>query len=254
MSTDTSVQTSILEARNITKSFEAVRALRGVSLEVHAGEVVGLVGDNGAGKSTLVKVLSGTIRPDSGQVVVDGRERDFNTANDARKAGIETVFQDLSLIHSLDITQNVFLNRELFRAGLLGRLLFTDDSRMRRDLLDGFAKLGLSLPQPETKVAALSGGQRQAVAIARAVLWGSHIVLLDEPNAALGVKQTEIVLSFIERLKEHRVGVIFISHNMEYVFRVSDRIVVLRLGQKVFEGARSAVTQSEIVSHITGAK
>jgi ABC-type sugar transport system ATPase subunit len=250
----TTIGAPILEARNIRKSFEAVRALRDVSLELHAGEVIGLVGDNGAGKSTLVKILSGTIRPDSGQLVVDGAERNFDSANHARKAGIETVFQDLSLIHSLDITQNIFLNRELFRPGFLGKLLWTDNRRMRNEVVAGFSKLGLTLPQPETKVAALSGGQRQAVAIARAVQWGSHIVLLDEPNAALGVKQTEIVLSFIERLKQHQVGVIFISHNMEYVFRVSDRIIVLRLGRKVFDGAKAEVTPRELVSHITGAR
>ena len=254
MSAITAMQAPILEVRNISKSFEAVRALRDVSLELRAGQVVGLVGDNGAGKSTLVKIMSGTIRPDSGQILVDGTERVFSHANDARKAGIETVFQELSLIHSLDITQNVFLNRELFVPGPLEKLKWTDNRRMRRELLAGFSKLGLTLPQPETKVAALSGGQRQAVAIARAVLWGSHIVILDEPNAALGVKQTEIVLSFVERLKEHGVGVIFISHNMEYIFRVSDRIVVLRLGQKVFEGSKSEITPSELVSKITGAR
>jgi len=244
----------ILELDSVSKRFEAVRALRRVSLALHAGEVVGLVGDNGAGKSTLVNVISGSLRADRGRILVDGVERQFAGAADARRSGIETVFQSLALIHSLSITDNVFLNRELFHPGLLGRLYVMDRRRMRRHVMEGFEQLGLTLPPPETKVAALSGGQRQAVAIARAVLWGSHIVLLDEPNAALGVKQTEIVLSFVEELKQHAVGVIFISHNMQQVLRIADRVVVMRLGEKVFDGPRQGLEPEDLVALITGAR
>jgi ABC-type sugar transport system ATPase subunit len=244
----------VLEARAITKNFGAVRALHSVSVALRRGEVIGLVGDNGAGKSTLVNVLAGALRPDSGEIVLDGMPHAFETPSHARAAGIETVFQYLSIIPTLDIAENVFLNREQYRPGILGRLRVMDKARMRREVTEGFERLGLSLPAPATKVGALSGGQRQAVAIARAVLWGQKIVLLDEPAAALGVKQTEIVLQFVERLKRHGVGVIFISHNMQHVLRVADRIVVLRLGEKVYDGPKGSATASDIVAMITGVR
>jgi ABC-type sugar transport system ATPase subunit len=158
------------------------------------------------------------------------------------------------LIPTLDIAENVYLGRELVRQGSAGRRLrWMDKARMRRQVEEGFARLGLSLPSVRTKVGALSGGQRQAVAIARAVLWGSHIVLLDEPTAALGVRQTEIVLSFVERLKVHGVAVVLVSHNMQHVMRVADRIVVLRLGEKTFDGAKAEVTGTQLVGLMTGA-
>jgi ABC-type sugar transport system ATPase subunit len=245
----------VLEARAISKRFGAVQALSDVSLVLHAGEVLGLVGDNGAGKSTLIHILSGTIRPDDGGISVDGVDHTFDHASQAREAGIETVFQFLSLIPTLDIAENIFLQREQFGPGRVRRAMrWMDKAGMRRQVAEGLAKLGLVLPSPKTKVAALSGGQRQAVAIGRAVLWGSHIVLMDEPVAALGVRQTEIVLSFVERLKAHGIAVVFITHNMQHVLRVADRIIVLRLGKKVFDGAASAVTGSDLVSLITGAQ
>ncbi|MHB2028393.1 MAG: ATP-binding cassette domain-containing protein [Acidimicrobiales bacterium] len=250
----TTLAPPILEAKDLSKNFEAVRALRNVSLSLYAGEVIGLVGDNGAGKSTLVNVLSGTLRPDGGRVFVKGEEHRFASAADARKAGIETVFQSLALIPGLSICDNVFLSREVYRKGILGRAHFMDRRRMNDEVLQGLRRLGVALPPPTTKVAALSGGQRQAVAIARAVLWGSQIVLMDEPNAALGVTQTELVLSFVEELKNHEVGVVFISHNMEQVLRVSDRVAVMRHGEKVFEGPRSGLEPHDLVSLITGAK
>jgi ABC-type sugar transport system ATPase subunit len=246
--------TPLLEVRHISKAFQAVRALRDVSFVLHAGEVLGLVGDNGAGKSTLINILAGSLKPDSGEIIVDGVSHVFETPSHARREGIETVFQNLSLIPTLDMAENVYLGRELFGPPAVAKMLrWMDKRRMRREVEQGFAALGLSLPSTKTKVAALSGGQRQAVAIARAVLWGSRIVLLDEPTAALGVKQTEIVLSFIERLKSHGVGVIFISHNMPQVLRVADRIVVLRLGRKVFDGPRSELTSARLVAFMTGA-
>jgi ABC-type sugar transport system ATPase subunit len=244
----------VLELRNVAKSYGAVRALRGVSLAIRPGEVVGLIGDNGAGKSTLISVVSGSSPPDRGEILVDGVAKTFETAHDAREAGIETVFQALALAPTLDIVDNVYLGRELLKRGALGRWLrWSDRAAMRREVSAGFERLGLTLPPLKTKVSALSGGQRQAVAIARAVIWGSRIVLLDEPTAALGVRQTEIVLGFIERLKSHGVAVIFISHNMQHVLRVVDRVIVLRLGHKIFDGARAGMTGPQLVGLMTGA-
>jgi fructose transport system ATP-binding protein len=245
----------VLEVRDLSKQFGAVAALRGVSFALHQGEVLGLVGDNGAGKSTLVNVLSGALRPDDGTVFVDGREHRFNDPAESRRAGIETVYQNLSLIRTLDIAENVYLRREIHGPGTLGRLCRRlDKTAMRREVEKGLERLGVTLPPVRTKVGALSGGQRQAVAIARAVLWGSHIVIMDEPAAALGVKQTELVLSFVERLKSHGVSTIFISHNMQHVLRVADRVVVLRLGVKVADRPlHGSTTATELVSLITGA-
>jgi ABC-type sugar transport system ATPase subunit len=230
-----------------------VRALRGVDLILSTGEVIGLVGDNGAGKSTLVNILAGVLAPDGGTIEVDGTEKTFSNPNEARKAGIETVFQKLHLISTLDISENVFLNRELYYSGLFKYLEVMNKRAMRRNVQQQLDGLGLNLPAPTTKVGALSGGQRQAVAIARAIYWQSKILLLDEPSAALGVRQTEVVLSLIERLKAMDIGMIFISHNLPQVMRVADRIVVLRLGQKVFDAPPASCTVNDVVAHITGA-
>lgn len=252
--TDPNPISPVLEIRGISKTYGAVRALRNVSFKLYPAEVVGLVGDNGAGKSTLSKVISGTIRPDGGEIVIDGRPRVFEGAIDAREAGIETVFQNLAVVPTLDIPANMYLGREKFVGGALGRFFrIMNRSAMHREADEGFRKLGLKLPDLRTKVGALSGGQRQAVAIARAVLWGSKIVVLDEPTAALGVHQTEMVLSFIERLRLHGVTVVFISHNMQNVMRVADRVVVMRLGEKTFEGSTETLTASRLVGLITGA-
>jgi ABC-type sugar transport system ATPase subunit len=246
----------VLEVRGVTKRFGAVTALRDVTLELRAGEVLGLIGDNGAGKSTLVGVVSGTVVPDDGEILVDGVTRSFHSAADARSAGIETVFQDLALIPTLNISDNVYLRRELYGPGKVGRWLrYMNKRGMRRETRRGFERLGVSLPPVKTKVSALSGGQRQAVAIARAVLWGSHIVLMDEPAAALGVKQTELVLTFVDRLKSHGIAVVFISHNMQHVLQVADRIVVMRLGAKVAEvDGRDGTTATQLVALMTGAE
>ena len=230
-------------------------ALRDVSLELRAGEVLGLIGDNGAGKSTLVNVMAGNLRPDEGTVLVDGAERRFASPSDARDAGIETVFQNLALIPTLNITENVFLKRERCGPGTLGRLArHLQKAQMRRDVRAAFERFGVTLPPLRSKVSALSGGQRQAVAITRAVMWGSHIVIMDEPAAALGVRQTELVLSLVERLRAHGVGIVFISHNMEQVLRVADRIAVMRLGQKVADvDVRDQTTGTQLVGLMTGA-
>jgi simple sugar transport system ATP-binding protein len=242
-----------LSARGLSKRFGAVQAVRNVDLDLSFGEVVGLLGDNGAGKTTLVNMLAGVLHPDSGTIEVDGVARTFHGPGDARQARIEAVFQKLYLISTLDIAENVFLNRELYHGGPLAHLRVMNKRGMRRAVTKQLSGLGLNLPAPTTKVAALSGGQRQAVAIARAIFWQSDILLLDEPSAALGVRQTEIVLSLIERLKSVNIGIIFISHNLPQVMRVADRIVVLRLGQKVLDVPRAGCSANDIVGHMTGA-
>jgi ABC-type sugar transport system ATPase subunit len=246
----------VLAVDGITKRFGAVTALRNVSLEVRTGEVLGLIGDNGAGKSTLVGVISGSLKPDEGVIRVDGVERSFSTPAEARAVGIETVFQTLALVPTLNIAENVFLRRERCGPGQVGRILHRlHKSAMRREAQRGFERFGVTLPPVRTKVRALSGGQRQAVAITRAVLWGSHIVVMDEPAAALGVRQTELVLSLVERLKSHGVATVFISHNMQHVLRVADRVAVMRLGEKVaqLDVRGRATTGTDLVALMTGA-
>jgi ABC-type sugar transport system ATPase subunit len=247
---------TVLEVQDVTKRYGPVTALRDVSLKLHAGEVLGLIGDNGAGKSTLISVISGTAKPDEGRIFVDGVERSFADPADARRAGIETVFQNLALIPTLNLAENVYLRREMLAPGLLGRGFRLMNKRgMRRETQAGFRRFGVTLPPVRTKVSSLSGGQRQAVAITRAVLWGSHIVLMDEPVAALGVRQTELVLSLVERIKSHGVATVFISHNMQHVLRVADRVAVMRLGQKVSEvDVDHGTTGTQLVALMTGAE
>ena len=243
----------LLEIRNISKRFGAVQAVRDVSFAIHAGEVLGLIGDNGAGKSTIVNMIAGMYPPDSGQIIVDGEEASYESPAQARARGIETVYQFLSLILPLDIAENVYLHREVRLPGPRGRLLgWIDKSKMRREAAAGLNRLDLHLPDPKTKVANLSGGDRQLVAIARPVLWGSKVVLLDEPFANLGVHETEVVLSFVERLREHGVAVMVVSHNMQHVLRVTDRIVALRLGEKVLDTPTSETNGDQLVEVLTG--
>lgn len=245
----------VLVVREVSKRYGPVVALRGVSLVVGEGEVLALVGDNGAGKSTLVSIISGVSRPDTGEVLVNDKPASGAGPRAAREAGIETVFQNLALVPTLDIAENVFLGRELFRGGVVGRALHNQDKRrMRRDVQSAFARLGLRLPPVTAKAGALSGGQRQAVAIARAVLWGSKVVIMDEPLAALGVQQTEAVLGLVEGLREHGVATVLVSHNMEHVLRVADRVAVLRHGLKVADVDlhRRQLSGMELVGLITG--
>jgi ABC-type sugar transport system ATPase subunit len=199
-------------------------------------------------------MLAGVVPPDAGEVHVDGQRHALHTPADAQAAGIETVFQNLALVPTLDISENVFLNREAFRGGVLRALRLMDRPAMRSSVGDSFSRLNLRLPASTTKVAGLSGGQRQAVAIARAVLWGSRVVILDEPAAALGVRQTEIVLQFIEQLKRHDIAVVLISHNMEHVMRVADRVIVMRLGEKAFDGPRAGLEAEDLIAMLTGAR
>jgi simple sugar transport system ATP-binding protein len=242
-----------LEVRALSKSYGPVRALQDVSLGLSRGEVLGLLGDNGAGKTTLVKCVAGILRPDSGSILVDGDEVRIESPTTARALGIETVHQGLALVNTLDVASNLFLNREIVRPAPLRWLRWLDKGRMYREADDILQQLQIrvAVRQP---IERLSGGQRQAVAVGRAVGWGRHIVLMDEPAAALGVEQSRHVLELIDRLREQDVAVMFISHNMQQVVDVCDRAVVLRHGGKVADLNIGEVTPRDLVDFITGAR
>ena len=243
----------ILEARGNVKDFGRVRALRGADFTVYPGEVVALVGDNGAGKSTLVKCLAGVEHPDAGEIVFEGNPVVLNTPTQARELGIETVYQDLALAADLDPAANLFLGREATRGGVLGKLGFLDKAEMHRLAHEAFESLGVGLQDSNAPVANMSGGQRQGVAVSRAVTWASKVVFMDEPTAALGVVQTRHVLDLIRRVRERGLSVVLISHNLPEVFEVADRIEVLRLGERVAQYKRADVGMEDIVGAMTGA-
>ena len=243
--------TPLLELRGISKRFGAVQALTDVRFEVRAGEVVALVGDNGAGKSTLIKIVSGIFPPDSGTIAFEGREVVLHGPADAVALGISTVYQDLALADNLDVVANLFLGREVGSVG--GALGTLDEISMEQRAISVLRRLSVKIPSVRTAIAALSGGQRQAVAAARSVLWENKVVLLDEPTAALGVGQTHEVLELVRRLRDDGRGVVLISHNLEDVFAVADRITVLRLGRYVGTYDAKTVTREQLVSYMTGA-
>jgi simple sugar transport system ATP-binding protein len=243
----------LLEARDIVKSFGRVQALRGANFTVFPSEVVALVGDNGAGKSTLVKTLVGVHPPDSGEILFEGRPVDIHTPQQAREIGIETVYQDLALAAEIDPAANMFLGREIMRPGALGRVGFIDKAAMRRRSEEAFRNLGVRIQDTSAPVANMSGGQRQGIAISRAVTWASKVVFMDEPTAALGVVQTRNVLNQIRRVREQGLSVVLISHNMPEVFEVADRIEVLRLGERVARLRPREVSMEDVVSAMTGA-
>ena len=243
----------LLEARGIVKSFGRVRALRGASFTVNAGEVVALIGDNGAGKSTLIKTLSGVLHPDDGEIRFEGDQVTISNPVAARELGIETVYQDLALAPDLESSANLVLGRETTRGGLLGKLGFLDKSAMRRKTQEAFTQLGVGVQDPTAAVATLSGGQRQGVAVARAVTWAGKVVFMDEPTAALGVVQTRNVLDLIRRVRETGLSVVLISHNMPEVMEVSDRVEVLRLGERVARFKTADVSMEDLVGAMTGA-
>ncbi len=243
----------VLEARGIVKTFGRVVALNGANFTVYPGEVVALVGDNGAGKSTLVKTLVGVHPPDRGEILFEGREVDIHTPQQARDIGIETVYQDLALAAEIDPAANMFLGREILRTGPLGRLGFIDKAAMRRRSEEAFRNLGVRIQDTTAPVANMSGGQRQGIAISRAVTWASKVVFMDEPTAALGVVQTRNVLDQIRRVRDQGLSIVLISHNMPEVFEVADRIEVLRLGERVARLRPSEVTMEDVVSAMTGA-
>src|SRR3954469_12811567 len=242
----------LLELKGVTKRFGAVEALTGVDFEVHAGEVVALVGDNGAGKSTLIKAISGIQPGDQYTARFQGQEVNLNTPQDATNLGIATVYQDLALADNLDVVENLFLGHELSGPG--GGLGLLNETGMEHKALDLMKQLAVTtIRNVRTEVGSLSGGQRQSVAIARSLLGDPRIVMLDEPTAALGVAQTRQVLDLVARLKERGLGVVVISHNLADIFEVADRIIVLRLGQRVAAFDRTKSTPDQVVGAITGA-
>ena len=238
---------ALLSLRDIDKNFGPVQALTGVNLDVPAAQVTALVGDNGAGKSVTIKTISGIHPPDGGQICWEGQPITFHAPKDATAVGISTVYQDLALCDNLDIVQNMFLGRERRQAGIL-----LDEDSMEKAAAETLASLAVttvrSIRQP---VASLSGGQRQSVAVARAVMWNSKLVIMDEPTAALGVAQTRMVLDLIKRLASHGLAVLVISHNLNDVFEVADRIAVLHLGRMVAQGPASNFDRQSLVELMT---
>jgi D-xylose transport system ATP-binding protein len=243
--------TPILELKGVSKSFGAVQALYEVDFHVSRGEVMALVGDNGAGKSTLIKCIAGINSIDSGDVFFEGERVNIHGPKDSANLGIEVVYQDLALADNLDVVQNMFLGRE----ELTGPLRSLDEITMERRANETLATLSVTtIRSVRQTVAGLSGGQRQSVAVAKAVMWNSKVVILDEPTAALGVAQTRQVLDLVKRLGEQGLAVVLISHNLYDVFEVADNITVLRLGQNVGEYKRKDVTQTQVVEAITAGK
>jgi fructose transport system ATP-binding protein len=245
----------ILQGRGLTKRFGRVTALDSADFELYPGEVLAVIGDNGAGKSSLIKCLSGAMVPDEGEILMQGQPVAFRRPQDAQAAGIETVYQTLAVAPALDIATNMFLGRERRRSGPLGSIFrMVDDSGMRRDAKKALDDLGIGTLQDITQaVETLSGGQRQAVAVARAAAFGSKVIILDEPTAALGVKESGQVLQMIRDLRDRGLPVILISHNMPQVFEVADRIHIQRLGRRAGVVTPSSVSITDAVAVMTGA-
>ena len=236
----------VLEARGIVKRFGGVLALRGVDVTLNRGEIVALVGDNGAGKSTLVKILCGVHHADHGEVLVEGRRVSIDSPNHALQLGISTVFQDLALVNQRDVANNMFLGQEPRRY-----LFLVDRPRMVREARVAIERLRVGLPDVRSKVGSLSGGQRQAVAVARAWLQGGMITLFDEPTAALGVREAARVMELIKTMREEQHAILLISHNLETVFDLADRIVILRHGTKIADLSKAETSKQDVVSLLT---
>ena len=243
--------TPVLALKGVSKSFGPVKALSDVDFEIQPGEVVALVGDNGAGKSTLVKTIAGIHPADSGTILFEGKEVTITTPTDAVDLGIATVYQDLALCDNLDVVENLFLGREEIGSGPAGVLHQLDEVGMEKQTGELLQNLAVTITDVRNEVGTMSGGQRQQVAIARSLLGEPKLVMLDEPTAALGVRQTAMVLSLVKRLRDRGYGVLVISHNLADVFEVADRVFVLRLGQKAGEFGRDA-SQDQVVAAITG--
>ncbi|MDI2099190.1 ATP-binding cassette domain-containing protein [Ruicaihuangia caeni] len=242
----------VYQARGITKKYGNVVALDNVDFQVSAGEVVGLVGDNGAGKSTLVKVLSGAHKPDAGELLLDGERVEWDSPHDALEGGIETLYQDSSLAPDLTVSANLYLGRELLAPGFWGKLGFLANKRMDEAARLELEKVGIAVPSSSRSVAKLSGGQRQAVGIGRAVAWANKVIILDEPTNHLGARQSAEVLEVIKQAREKGLAVIFISHTLPHVLEVTDRIVVMRLGRIAADAPTSTFTPDSLVKSITG--
>jgi ABC-type sugar transport system ATPase subunit len=244
----------MLSVRHLVKRFGGLTAVNDVSMDVYPGEVVGLVGDNGAGKSTLIKCVSGVHHADGGQMFFEGREVHFPRPIEARQAGIETIYQDLALAGNLDVSANIFLGREVKRPHLLGAVKTLDEKAMRAESEAILQRLGIKIPQMRLEIEKLSGGQRQAVAIARAIYWNARLMIMDEPTNNLGVPEQRKVMALIDTLREAQVPVILISHTLPDVFAITDRIVIMHRGRKVAEMATSTTDTTEVVEYMVGAR
>ena len=245
--------TPLIEMRGMVKHFGTIRAVENVDLEIGGAEVLAIVGDNGAGKSTLVKMLAGAVHPDAGEIRVEGEPQRLREPNDARRLGIETIYQDLALLPNLDVTSNLFLGREQMADGVLGMLNVVARRRMRAKAREYLKELKINIPQVAgTPVGSLSGGQRQSVAIARAIVWASKLVIMDEPTAALGVVESQAVLRLVERVRERGTSVLIVSHILPHVLELADRIVVMRHGVKVADLPARNITQDHLIELIVG--
>ena len=244
----------VLQARGLMKRYGHVTALDGADFDLMPGEILAVVGDNGAGKSTLVKALSGALVPDAGEISLDGKTVRFRSPIDARRHGIETVYQDLALAPAMSITENLFLGREMRKSSLMGRWFrMLDKRRMMVDATAYMKDLQIGIQSMKQPVEALSGGQRQGVAVARSAAFARHVVIMDEPTAALGVKESNTVLDLIRRVRDNGLPVILISHNMPHVFEVSDRIHIQRLGKRAAVVSPREIQMSDAVAIMTGA-
>jgi simple sugar transport system ATP-binding protein len=244
---------TLLEAQNVQKHFGRVVALRDVDFSLRPNEVHALVGDNGAGKSTLIKIISGVYQADGGEVAIDGRPVTIANPREARELGIETVYQDLALADHLDASGNLFLGREQLLPPPLSWFGFLDKKAMRRRAQEEMRRLKIGIQSVEEPVLSLSGGQRQAIAVARAIAWGRRIVIMDEPTAALGVRESSMVLELIKEVRSQGLAVIMVSHNLPEVFAVADRITVLRLGRTIVTLETSETSLESVVGMMTGA-
>jgi fructose transport system ATP-binding protein len=244
----------VMQAKGLVKRYGQVTALDGVDFELRAGEILAVIGDNGAGKSSLIKCLSGATIPDEGEMFLDGKTIHFRSPIDARRAGIETVYQDLAVAPAMTIAENLFLGRELRRPGLLGSLGFVDKKKMLEESVARMNDLKVGIRSMLQAVETLSGGQRQCVAVARAAAFAQHVVIMDEPTAALGVKEGNMVLELIRRVRDKGLPVILISHNMPHVFEIADRIHIARLGRRAAVVDPKAISMSDTVAVMTGAK
>ena len=246
--------TPVLQARGLVKRYGHVTALDGVDLDLLPGEILAVLGDNGAGKSTLVKALSGALVPDAGEIQVDGRVVKFHNPGDARRHGIETVYQDLAIAPAMTVAENLFLGRELRKAGVLGTVFrLLDKKRMMADAASHLQTLQIGIASMTQPVESLSGGQRQGVAVARSAAFARHVVILDEPTAALGVKESGMVLQLIRRVRDKGLPVLLVSHNMPHVFEVADRIHIARLGKRVAVVKPGEISMADAVAIMTGA-
>jgi fructose transport system ATP-binding protein len=245
--------TPLIQARGLTKRYGTIVAADGVDLDIGRGEIIAIVGDNGAGKSTLIKMISGAVTPDAGEVAVDGRPVTIRSPIEARALGIETIYQDLAMAPNLDVVTNIYLGRERKRGGPLGLLGLVDRKAMRDEARTHLADLKINIPKLSgSAVESLSGGQRQSVAIARAMVWASKLVIMDEPTAALGVAQSQAVLDIVKEVRSRGISVAIISHILPHVLELADRIVVMRHGRKVADLPAGELDEHKLIELIVG--